>query len=101
MKGIQLIDFDLDIKVQRDSNGRITSGLIIGDVLHQNQALILAIDKGEIKTDPSVGVGLHTNVLSHDTLSLRKQIRQQLEMDGQKVNFVKVSPRGIEIDAKY
>lgn len=101
MKGIQLINFDLDIKVQRNSNGRIVSGLVIGDTLHQNQALILTISKGELKTDPSVGVGLHSQVLNHDTLALRREIRQQLEMDGQKVQDVKVTSHGIEIRSNY
>lgn len=101
MKGIQLIDYDLNIKVQRNSSGRIVSGLVVGDTLHQNQALILAISKGELKTDPSVGVGIQSQMLNHDTLALRREIRQQLEMDGQKVQDVKVSAHGIEIIANY
>ena len=101
MKGIQHINFDLDIKVQRNSSGRIVSGLVVGDILHQNQALILTISKGELKTDPSVGVGLQSQILNHDTLALRREIRQQLEMDGQKVQDVKVSPHGVEILSNY
>ena len=49
MTGIQLTDYDVDIKVQRDAAGLIASGLVLGDILAQNQALIIdkaALDGG-------------------------------------------------------
>ena len=33
MIGIQLKDGDLEIKVERDSSGKIISGLVLGDIL--------------------------------------------------------------------
>ena len=101
MKGIQLTDYDLDIKVQRDRSGRIISGMQVGDILHQNQALLLSVRKGELKENPSVGVGLEDYLLSEDLTSLQNEIRQQLEMDGQTVTSVTVAEDKIVIDSKY
>lgn len=101
MKGIQLTDYDLDIKVQRDRSGRIISGVQVGDILHQNQALILSIRKGELKENPSVGVGVADYLLSEDLNALQNEIRQQLEMDGQTVTSVTVAEDAIVIDSKY
>lgn len=101
MKGIQMTDYDLDIKVQRDPSGRIISGLAVGDILHQNQAVILSIGKGDLKENPAVGVGAAELLLEHDFNAVRNEIRQQLEMDGQTVSSVNVTEKGIIIDAKY
>lgn len=101
MKAIQLKDYDIEVKVKRDSYGKIVSGMIIGDVLHQNQAIILSMRKGDLKENPSIGVGLSDLLLDHNMLSIRSEIRQQLELDGQTVNSVMVSKSSIAIDAKY
>lgn len=101
MRGIQLTDYDIDVKVKRDSFGRIVSGLVVDDILHQNQAVILAIRKGELKENPSVGAALPDMLLEHDSNAIRREIRQQLELDGQTVRSVQVTLQGITIDAKY
>ena len=101
MKAIQLNDYDIEVKVKRDGYGRIVSGMIIGDVVHQNQASILSMRKGDLKENPSVGVGLSDLLLEHNLLSIRSEIRQQLELDGQTVNSIKVTESSIAIDAKY
>lgn len=101
MKGIQLIDYDLDIKVERDRFGKIISGLVIGDILHQNQAILLGIRKGELKENPSVGVGLSDMLLSHDLTDIRNEIRQQLEMDGQTVEKIIITSSKLGIEAHY
>lgn len=101
MKAIQLNDYDIEVKVKRDGYGRIVSGMIIGDVVHQNQAIILSMRKGDLKENPSVGVGLSDLLLEHNLLSIRSEIRQQLELDGQTVNSIKVTESSIAIDAKY
>lgn len=101
MKGIQMVDYDLDIKVVHDASGRITSGLVVGDILHQNQALILVFHKGDLKDDVSVGVGIDRMTLDNDRLTWSREIREQLEMDGQKVKDVKVTEKTIKIDASY
>ena len=101
MKGIQLTDYDIAIKVKRDRFGRIESGLIVGDILHQNQAIILTMRKGDLKENPSIGVGLPDMVLEHNLMAVRNEIRQQLEMDGQRVNSVNVTSAAVQIDANY
>lgn len=101
MKGIQLTDYDIAVKVKRDRFGRIESGLIVGDILHQNQAIILTMRKGDLKENPSIGVGLPDMVLEHNLMAVRNEIRQQLEMDGQKVNSINVTSVAVQIDANY
>ena len=96
-----MTDYDLDIKVVTDASGRIQSGLVVGDILHQNQALILIFHKGDLKDDVSVGVGIDRMLLDNDRLSWSREIREQLEMDGQKVNDVQVTDKTIKIDARY
>lgn len=101
MNGIQLTDFAPAIKVRRDAQGKITSGLQVGDILRQNQALILALHLGELKERPSVGCGIADMLLDNDPLYWRTLIREQLEMDKQRVNQVKITTTGIVIDAQY
>lgn len=92
---------DLDIKVVKDSSGKIESGVVLADTLSQNQALILHLHKGELKDDVSVGVGIADMLLDDDVLGWRSEIREQMEMDGQTVNSVEITSDGIVIDSKY
>lgn len=102
MIGIQLKDNDLDIKVQKDTTGRIVSGLVLAETLPQNQALILQLHKGELKDDISVGVGISDMLLDGDIQGWRSEIKEQMEMDGQTVNSVQITPGGtIIIDSEY
>lgn len=101
MTGIQLKDYDIDVDVRRDASGLITSGLVLGDILHQNQALILVLHKGDLKSDVSVGVGIDRMLLDNERLTWTREIREQLEMDGQKVEDVSITDRQIIIKAQY
>lgn len=94
-------DYDLDMKITRDAEGKILSGVAIGDTLAQNQALIIGCHRGEFKEQPAVGAGISDMLLDHDPLAWRTVIREQLEMDGQTVDEVAVTNRGIKIKAKY
>ena len=96
-----MTDFDLDIKVVQDDAGRIVSGLVVGDILHQNQALLMAFHKGDLKNDVSVGIGIDRMLLDNDRLTWSREIREQLEMDGQKVEEVKIDNKSIKIKASY
>lgn len=96
-----MTEYDLEVKVVKDSSGRIVSGLTVGDILHQNQALILLFHKGDLKDNVSVGVGIDRMMLDNDRLSWSREIREQLEMDGQKVKDVTISETTIKIDASY
>jgi hypothetical protein len=101
MNGIQMIDYELDIRAVYDNSGKIVSGLCVGDILHQNQALILALHKGDLKDDVSVGVGIDRMILDNDRLTWSHEIREQLEMDGQTVESVLVDDKTIKIKASY
>lgn len=101
MNGIQLDGFVPSIKVRRGADGKITDGLQVGDTLRQNQALILVLHKGELKERPSTGCGIEDMLLDNDPIYWRSLIREQLEMDGQKVNKIEVGKTGIMIDAEY
>ncbi len=101
MVGIQLTDYEPTVQLSYDKEGRIISGLMVGDILRQNQALILLLHKGELKEWPAIGCGISDMLLDHDPIYWRTIIREQLEMDTQKVSSVKITRTGISIDATY
>ena len=101
MKGIQLINYDIATVVELDGNGKILSGLVLGDILYQNQALILAFHKGDLKADVSVGVGIDRMLLDNERLVWEREIQEQLELDGQKVKYVEITDTEIRINASY
>lgn len=76
-------------------------GLVVGDILRQNQALLLMLHKGELKEHPAVGVGISDMLLDNDPIYWRTSVKEQLEMDGQRVESVKITRTGIQIEATY
>ena len=102
MIGIQLTSvYEPRIRIVRDEEGRILEGLALGETLPQNQALIITLHQGELKEAPAVGCGISDIALDHKPLYWRARIREQLEMDGQTVTSVKITTKGIDIDAHY
>jgi hypothetical protein len=100
--GIQLgSDYDLSVRVRRNAQGKITGGLSVGDVTHQNQALLLLAHKGELKEKPTVGVGINDMVNDGDVELWKREITSQLEADGQRVNRLEVSDSGLALEATY
>lgn len=75
--------------------------LVTGDILRQNQALIMMLHKGELKERPAVGVGISDMLLDNDPLYWRAAIKEQMEMDGQRVTSVKITTAGIELESEY
>jgi hypothetical protein len=95
-------DYDLKLNIQRNASNKITSGLLLGNTLYQNQALILILQAGELKLNPIVGVGIENIVADNDVLAWRKNIRQQMELDGQKVKEVSFDKDlKLKLDAAY
>lgn len=95
--GIQLVDnndegtvMDVKIKPIRNASNKIISGLVIGDTLQQNKALILLAHQGEIKFKPDLGVGLEDILLSSDYLEYRHKIREHFAKDGLKTTTVEL-----------
>lgn len=92
---------DFEIKVVRDSEGKIVQGLHVGDVTKQNTAIILYMQPGELKEQPTVGVGINNMLLDHDYLLYKHKIRQQLNAEGMQVNHLEINGQNIEINASY
>lgn len=97
MNGIQMIIDDRGALVPEIKNG----SMAVGDVLHQNQGIILNLHKGELKENPSVGVGISDMLLDNDPIYWRTEIREQFEMDGMTVDKVKVTKTSIDVIAEY
>ncbi|HUH26512.1 MAG TPA: hypothetical protein VLY87_07780 [Flavobacterium sp.] len=108
-KGIQLNDnntngqiLDLKIEVLKDSGGKIIQGLIVGNTLQQNQALILITHQGENKFNPDLGVGISDILLDNDYLNYRHRIRENYAKDGLKVTHLDLyENKPLKIDANY
>lgn len=97
MTGIQLIENE-----EHGLEPIVVNGtLCLGDILRQNQALILTLHKGELKERPAVGVGIGDMLLDNDPIFWRTAIKEQLEMDGQKVKSVKITATDIQIESTY
>ena len=93
---------DVDIQLKRDARGLITQGLHLGDVSEQNQELIITMQPGELKEQPMLGVGIDNMLLENETLLYKHKIREQLEMDGFRVNRIVIDKQhNIKIDAEY
>jgi hypothetical protein len=106
MKGKGIIidseSLDLNILPITDASGKIKSGLQVGDVLHQNQAMILYMHPGEFKESPLTGMGLADITYDNDILLWKYKLKQQLELDGQAVNEITFNNiNQLVIDAAY
>jgi hypothetical protein len=100
--GIQLNeDYDLTISVRRDAMGKIISGLVIGNITHQTQALLLLAHKGEFKEYPTVGVGINDIVNDNDFDLWKREITAQMEADGQRIKRLVLNERGLTLEAGY
>lgn len=108
-RGIQLNDntstgqiLDLKVEIKKDAEGKITQGLVVGDTLNQNQALILINQPGENKFNPQIGVGIADVLLSHDYLGYRHKIRNQYNLDGLRIKRLDLyNNKPLVIDASY
>jgi hypothetical protein len=94
-------DYDLDILVKRDGQGKIVSGLVIGEVTAQNQAMLLYAQKGEYKEYPLVGVGINDMVNDSDFDMWKKEITEQIEADGQRISKLVVNEKELILEASY
>lgn len=107
--GIQLNDhlegatqMDIKLDIIRDSSDRITQGMVIGNTLNQNQALILITRKGEWKFRPDMGVGIEDAILDDDLLNYRHSIKEELVKDGMTVRkLVFYEGKPFELKADY
>lgn len=93
---------DLKIEPVRNASGKIISGLVVGNSLEQNKALLLITQPGEFKFRPDLGVGIEDLLLSNDFLEYRHKIRQEFEKDGLNVKRVDLfENKPVKIEADY
>lgn len=92
---------DLNVQVQRDTESKIVQGFTVGDVTMQNALIILYMQPGELKSHPTVGVGINNMLLDHEFLLYKHKIRQQLVADGMRVKKVEINGQNVEIHANY
>ncbi len=57
------------------------TGLSIGDTLYQNQFIISAVQKGELKEYPQMGVGIGDITNDNDLLAWKRSIREEFAKD--------------------
>lgn len=93
---MQLDEITNDIKIE---NGHIA----IGETLPQNEFLLLVMNKGELKEDPLVGVGISDMLNDNDILGWKRKIRDGLKADGLTVEQISISSDGRikKLEAKY
>lgn len=94
--GIQLDEMTNDLKIE---NGHIA----IGETLPQNEFLLLVMNKGELKEDPLVGVGISDMLNDNDIIGWKRKIRDGMKADGMKVEQISISSDGRikKLEAKY
>lgn len=108
-RAIQVIDntddgeiLDLKINPIRDADGKILSGIVIGNTLEQNKAFILLAHAGDFKGSPDLGIGIGDLTLGSELLEYRHKIREQFARDGLKItNLDMYDINNITIDAHY
>jgi len=94
-------NIDLKINVIREG-GLITQGLVVGNTLNQNQALIIIANPGEFPFNPTLGVAIDELLLDDDYLRMRHRIREHLIKDGMKVKSIDFSQnKPMVINADY
>ena len=74
---------------------------VIGESTEQHQALLLLIDKGELREFPQRGVGLRTWINDDNDGDLNAAIKREFEADGMKVLAVQGRATKLRVEAIY
>lgn len=94
-------DFTFVTDIVKDNDGKVVSDLVIGDITYQNQGIILLASKGEIKEDPTKGVGIHSYLEAHDGEGLAREVRSEFVKDGMTVEKITVNIPSVTTSAHY
>lgn len=81
--------YDLAVNPNR-YDGVNGTGLSIGNTLYQNQYIIMAAQKGELKEYPMLGVGIADIANDNDLLEWKRSIREEFAKDGLKVSTLNI-----------
>ncbi|MCQ2313278.1 MAG: hypothetical protein MJZ84_07530 [Paludibacteraceae bacterium] len=93
--------YDLDLEIKRDANGKIIQGIKLAETTHQNQAFILMAHKGDFKEHPLLGVGIQDIINDNDFPSWERLITEQFEADGQQIDKLEITSKGLTLEAHY
>lgn len=75
--------------------------MAVGEVLEQNQYLLLITQQGEWKEFPLVGVGIGDIVNDNDLPKWKRAISEALEQDGQTIEKLELTTEKLNIKANY
>lgn len=93
---------DVVVVPKRDALGKIVSGIVIGNTLPQNQAMILIANEGDIKEYPFIGVGFNDVLLGEELLEYRHKIRKHFAMDGLNIKVLELYDlKKFKLEASY
>jgi uncharacterized protein YjgD (DUF1641 family) len=84
----------MDLLIEND-------GMQFGDVVKQNQKIILLAEKGELKNNPLSGVGIASFLDDDDISELLREVRTNLRRAGQTVTKCMFDNGNLIIEAKY
>lgn len=92
-----------DILLDPDYDLLIKSGdIAVDEATYQHQAILLKVSPGEIKQQPTTGVGVDAFLLDEDKSLLLREIRSQFTKDGMQVSKVNIATNGtLTINASY
>lgn len=84
MQGILLNETDdLEIDVRRDTTGKITKGMALGQTMIQDTYIVLKLNQGELKEDPVLGPNLITFIRgAKNKVAIEKQLKIHLTRAG-------------------
>lgn len=90
-----ILDTDYDLKI---ANG----DLVAGESTQQHQALLILIEKGELREFPTRGVGVQSWIIDDVNFGdLNAEVKRQFELDGMKVLSLKGKNANLQIEAYY
>lgn len=90
-----LLDADYDVTV---ANG----DFVAGESTQQHQALLILIEKGEIREFPNRGVGAQTWLADDVNFGdFNAEVKRQFELDGMRVLSLKGKNDKLKIEAYY
>ena len=91
-----------DILLDKNKDLKIVNGdFDFGDSFEQDVEIILSLTKGDLKSDPVLGVDLIKNVNSQiSETALKQKIRLNLQRDNKKIGKITIENGTINIEPK-
>lgn len=95
MKDILLDTVDFDVLIQ-------DGDFVAGESTQQHQALLLLIEKGELREFPTRGIGAQTWINDDSQAGdFNAAVKKEFETDGMRVLSLKGSPINLKVEAYY